>query len=186
MKDILNKFNELNRDQFIYGGQKYQNSETKEATDCLFDIYGFKWLIGTINKYVHRTKNLARERDILKIACYQFIVWLKRGFFNNKSGVKEPVNTTVKIKNEHFPDFVILINNYYESNKFYFEHLSIKETLEKIENILVSFANEGWLEISQEKILHLYCLSFTYWHDKYYINNKAGQDTDTYNETRTN
>ena len=74
----MNKFIELVRDQFTYGGKKYALSQERESTDVLFDRHGKNWLIGTIDKYTFRYQNLARERDLLKIACYMYILWLKR------------------------------------------------------------------------------------------------------------
>jgi len=66
----FNTFVELISNQFTYGGQKYAATTTKEATDILVDDFGYRWLLGTVAKYTKRFANLARERDLLKIACY--------------------------------------------------------------------------------------------------------------------
>ena len=39
--------------------------------------------LGTMAKYIFRFRNLKREKDILKIACYCYILWLKMGFWEN-------------------------------------------------------------------------------------------------------
>ena len=91
--------------QFKYGGKKYAHSTEKESTDCLFDDFGKNWLFGTLAKYCKRYTNLAREKDLLKIACYCFIIWLKRGFHYGKQGTKEIINTTVDVKSKQFNTF---------------------------------------------------------------------------------
>ena len=73
-------FNDLIIQQLTYGGKKYALTDKRESTDQLFDDFGRGWLFGTMAKYCKRFKNLARERDILKIACYVYILWLKKGF----------------------------------------------------------------------------------------------------------
>jgi len=185
MNEALIKFNELNEDQFRYGGIKYSSSNEKEATDCLFDVYGFKWLIGTVHKYIYRTKNLARERDLLKIACYQFIIWLKRGYHLNQLGSEIPINTTVKVKTESFSKFSEYISNYYTLNENYLQsYLDEGEALSRISEILENMADFNWLDITEETLLEIYCLSFIYWNNKYYKTNTAGNDTDTFNEKK--
>jgi len=66
----MSKFNLLVQEQFLYGGKKYAMTNTKESTDVLFDRYSDLWLYGTMDKYCQRFRNLERERDLLKIACY--------------------------------------------------------------------------------------------------------------------
>lgn len=67
----FNNFTDLIKEQLSYGAVKYASKQTdREATDILFDKHGKNWLIGTIDKYCFRFSNVARERDILKIACY--------------------------------------------------------------------------------------------------------------------
>ena len=76
---INDAFINLVQDQFQYGGTKYANSAQKEVTDVLVETYGIGGLYWTIDKYVYRFKNLGRERDLLKIATYMYILWLKYG-----------------------------------------------------------------------------------------------------------
>ena len=74
-------FIDLVQDQFTYGGVKYASTNAgKEATDELVEDFGWNWLIGTQGKYVKRYRNQTLEKDLLKIGCYQFINWLKRGY----------------------------------------------------------------------------------------------------------
>lgn len=183
MYESLQKFNELNEDQFRYGGVKYSSSNEKEATDCLFDVYGFRWLIGTVHKYIYRTKNLARERDLLKIACYQFIIWLKRGYHLGEMGSEKPVNTTVDVKTKSFPIFSEYILNYYNLNRNNLEEYQDEDCLKRISEILEHMADFNWLDIKEEDLLEIYCLSYCYWNSRYYITGNAGNDKDTYNET---
>ena len=39
-----------------------------------------------MGKYLLRFRNLRREKDILKLACYCFILWLKMGLFEKEEG----------------------------------------------------------------------------------------------------
>jgi len=72
------QFEELIRRQWQHGGEKYAFSDDMEWTDVIreFDEH---WVLGTILKYVGRYKILGRERDLLKIANYCFILWLQDG-----------------------------------------------------------------------------------------------------------
>lgn len=76
----LSMFFGLIKDQLVYGAKKYANSHVRESTDILCEVYGGEWLLGTMNKYLFRFKNTQREKDILKIAAYAYILWLKSGF----------------------------------------------------------------------------------------------------------
>ena len=100
-------FNDLIREQFVYGGKKYALTTQRESTDQLFDDFGCNWLLGTMAKYCKRYKNLARERDILKIACYCYILWLKKGYQITSKGLSTDVlDTNVEQKSAYFEAFV--------------------------------------------------------------------------------
>lgn len=79
------KFAELIADQFSHGGSKYalQGFDDREATDVISSIFGgpteYDWVLGTMTKYILRFKNFQREKDLLKIATYCFILWIKQG-----------------------------------------------------------------------------------------------------------
>ena len=83
-QDNANKFFKLIESQFNHGGDKYQLSEDKEMTDLICELVpgdtGVDWVLGTIIKYIGRFKNFEREKDLLKIATYCYIMWLKKGF----------------------------------------------------------------------------------------------------------
>ncbi|HEB42042.1 MAG TPA: hypothetical protein ENI08_03420 [Candidatus Dependentiae bacterium] len=106
----MNTFNDLVKDQWCYGGKKYASTATKESTDILVDDYGFNWLLGTLNKYIYRYKNLGREKDLLKIACYCFIMWLKFGFHVSSYGTVSDNYTTVESKAKFWDKFIADIN----------------------------------------------------------------------------
>lgn len=79
-------FAKLIEDQFGHGGKdkyKLQGFEDREATDVISSVFGgeseFDWILGTIVKYAFRFKNLQREKDLLKMATYCYILWLKQG-----------------------------------------------------------------------------------------------------------
>lgn len=84
-KENFHKFAELISNQFEHGGDKYklQGFEDREATDVISSVFGgaseFDWVLGTMMKYLFRFKNFQREKDLLKIATYCYILWLKQG-----------------------------------------------------------------------------------------------------------
>lgn len=77
-------FADLIRGQFKHGGSKYKANGQKELTDLICETFpgesGVDWALGTMMKYLGRYKNFGREKDLLKLACYAYIIWLKGGF----------------------------------------------------------------------------------------------------------
>lgn len=169
-------FIKLVKDQFEYGGKKYAlgNNNDKESTDVLFDIFGANWLYGTMAKYCFRWRNLQRERDLLKIACYCYLLWLKRGFFiDNKRVI--PIDTNVKIKNMHFYDFIDKVKNHYKTN-YKITTISIDDIL----NMLKGFTIKTWQDIKESYLLDIFIMAYLIWL-KNFANNIT-HDTDTWIE----
>jgi len=84
-KDNWSKFAKLMENQFNHGGDKYKlEGQDKEFTDLVCEISpgesGIDWILQTMVKYIGRFKNFQREKDLLKIATYCYISWLKMGF----------------------------------------------------------------------------------------------------------
>jgi hypothetical protein len=77
-------FADLIENQFNHGGDKYEGYADKEFTDLICESFpgksGVDWILGTCMKYLGRYKNLGREKDLLKVATYMYIAWLKGGF----------------------------------------------------------------------------------------------------------
>jgi hypothetical protein len=84
------KFAELIESQFTHGGDKYalEKQQDKEASDWVCELVpgttDVDWIIGTMAKYLARYKNFGREKDLLKIVTYAYIIWLKKGFHLTK------------------------------------------------------------------------------------------------------
>lgn len=80
-------FSNLIANQFNHGGEKYLHTIDKEFTDVICEFVpgetGVDWILGTVMKYLGRFKNFQREKDLLKIATYCYIMWLKLGFHLN-------------------------------------------------------------------------------------------------------
>lgn len=181
----LQAFNKLVEDQFRYGGKKYAHTGTKESTDVLFDKHGYRWLVGTVDKYTFRFSNLERERDLLKIACYMYIMWLKRGFHLKSEGLDEKIiDTTVDVKAQYFTDYIVTIGKYYDEHSASVDVVTKDEGLRKISSILAKFSNTDWFEISEEDLAGIYCYCFSVWNVMYYVTGLAGKDTDTFNEDK--
>jgi hypothetical protein len=94
----FNKFASLISNQFSHGGDKYklQGFDDREATDIISSVFGgnteLDWILGTMMKYLFRFKNFNREKDLLKIATYCYIIWLKQG-----NHLKETHDEDVKV-----------------------------------------------------------------------------------------
>ena len=82
------QFIQLVKNQFDHGGDKYKLNNDKEFTDQICETFpgvsGVDWVLGTMMKYLGRYKNFGREKDLLKVACYCYILWLKGGFHLNE------------------------------------------------------------------------------------------------------
>ena len=179
------KFSTLIRDQFEYGGQKYASAgdEGKEATDYLFDDFGKNWLYGTLAKYTKRYTNLARERDLLKIATYCYIIWLKKGFQYEDSINGVVMNTNVIMKLEHFDKF------YRELKSAIDYTLQDEDNAEMVEpplhlvyGILKHLADSKWTELGSSDLIEMAVYCFLTWDMNH--SDAAGTDTDTWNENK--
>jgi hypothetical protein len=176
----FNKFVELVKDQFCYGGKKYALSgdNQRESTDILFDKHGKNWLIGTIDKYTFRFKNLARERDILKIATYMYIIWLKRGFFVMPNGVVTPIDTNLEVKGLFFDKF---IKNVIENATI--EDDGLEYNLDTVSALLgIWSSRNNFHDIYSNNIYKIFSICYLEWSNRFY--DKAGKDTDTWNEKK--
>jgi len=176
----LEKYFELIKEQLFYGAKKYalKGSTSRESTDVLFDIHGMTWLFGTMHKYCMRFSNLKRERDLLKISTYAYLVWLKRGFFCKTTGTSEGLDTSLAIKEMFFPSFKTLVEGF---NK----HFSVKgEPIQVIANLMSMWSDGKWDDISEESILTVFLLSYAVWETDF--DGKEGEDQDVFNESRDN
>ena len=179
LKHHVKWFDEI-RGQFEYGGKKYAHSTEKESTDCLFDDFGKNWLFGTLAKYCKRYSNVAREKDLLKIACYCFILWLKRGFHLGIEGTKESINTTVEIKSRYFEKFSQRVFNFmgdYDTSE-----LNDKKAIKLIYDRLAYFGGIKFNIINEENLFDIFTLCYFVW-ENYVPDTKKGGDQDIYNET---
>jgi hypothetical protein len=170
------KFVDLVRDQWEYGGKKYKlsDSNARESTDVLFDKHGKNWLFGTIDKYTFRFKNLARERDLLKISCYMYILWLKRGFFLEED-TSVPVDTNLENKSAHYGKFIEAYGNYE------YQQLDGK-SIDDISEMLGHFSEIMWAGIKEQEIFDVFHMSYNIWKEKFA--DVTEHDTDTFNEER--
>jgi len=194
MNDDYQVFVNLVKDQFTYGGKKYAHSKGKEATDVLFDKYGKNWLFGTIDKYTFRFKTCKREKDLLKIACYQYITWLKRGFhIDNKRAVA--IDTNVETKIGEFDNFIKRIDlpDEFTAKKsdiihslpgqmgegFAFDERKLREM---ISERLRDCGNNKWEKIEEHTLQRIFKICYAIWVRNF--KDKAGEDADTFNEDK--
>lgn len=186
----FNQFATLVQDQFTYGGKKYgiNGNSKRESTDMLFDKHGKNWLIGTIDKYTFRFTNLARERDLLKIACYMYIMWLKRGFHVRDDGINDPpLDTNIQQKQDNFGTFLhkaIEYNVTYRLNAFGSAMIKLAKSetdnlcyLSAISEMLGTLSNTDWKNIKEKDLLMIFDNSFLTWVTRYA--NIDTHDTDT-------
>jgi len=181
----IDKFIELVEDQFQYGGTKYAGSSDKrEATDDLFEDFGYSWLLGTLAKYCKRYSNLSRERDLLKIACYCYILWLKRGYFVTDMGVDSPpLDTNVTVKSKYFGDFISIVKTK-ETPRKVLEAIkgydTLSTTIELIYGKLKEYNNKPWKELTQFDIKLIFHFAYEEWNE--HCSSTEEHDTDTFNK----
>lgn len=173
-------FKDLMFNQLTYGAKKYGLNDKRESTDDLFDVHGKNWLFGTVDKYTYRFRNLKRERDLLKIGTYQFIIWLKRGFFLQDRGVDSAIDTNIKVKTEEFDNFVAIVWDYYE--KYKGDLVAVENKLDLVSKILQTWSSTEWKNIKEPHIAQVFCLTFIEWFANY--SKVKEHDKDTYNEEK--
>lgn len=72
-------FADLIMGQMNYGGKKYaalDGKPTREATDYITDVFP-EFMESTVMKYLLRWRTQKREEDLIKIATYCFLLWVK-------------------------------------------------------------------------------------------------------------
>ena len=186
-------FFNLVKDQFCYGGKKYAKTNKKEATDILFERHTHRWLVGTIDKYTFRYANLERERDLLKIATYMYILWLKRGFHINSKGLGKVINTNVAMKTKYFPSFTSNVLHYTKLSKNttklelkYYAVISrgsmAISKINFISNTMRVWSRKTFLKITQSEIVDVFNACYFEWLEKYSNVDEKKRDKDTWNE----
>ena len=199
----FNKFIKLVEDQFLYGGKKYALNDERESTDVLFDKHGKNWLFGTIDKYTYRFRNLARECDLLKIATYVYILWLKRGFHVMRTGINDPpLDTNIQQKVKNFNVFVERVKQYHLekiNNPFYVAIRALSESysdeelnkakdlriiglLGRISDSLKEYSKTEWKKIEEYTLFCIFDNAFSVWEEKF--TDVINHDTDTDNERK--
>jgi hypothetical protein len=77
------EFTELMRSLALQGTEKYTGAEAdkKETIDLIPDILGehgyVSFVLGDLVKRVVRFKNQRRERDLVKIALWTYLLWMR-------------------------------------------------------------------------------------------------------------
>ena len=179
--EFYKTFTNLVRDQFEYGGKKYALQEKRESTDELFDSFGKNWLLGTMCKYVYRTKNVNRGRDILKLACYCYIIWLKRGFQIIPTGINDPVlDTNVAQKSQYYDSFLSSSNEKDANASLAILRERAVSPLDLIEAKLKMMSKIEFNKITQFDLMHIFVLCYSYWFENF--KDETRQDTDTWHK----
>lgn len=152
------KFTDLISDQLIYGAKKYGHSDTKEATDVITERFGMGWWAGTNYKYVQRYQNVQREKDLLKVAAYQYIGYLQMGFHLE-------ITENVEL------DIALLLLQAEKAE-------GTDKRLNRVKELLELFM----VYPTQNQLVAIVAYMFATWVDAGYADVKV-HDTDTWNET---
>ncbi len=177
MNEKYSVFENLIRNQFEFGGKKYSpvGNSAKEATDVLFDKHGFAWLVGTIDKYTFRFSNMGAEKDLLKISCYSYLIWIKRGFQINKNGINDPpIDMNTELKSKYFPEFVKITRRDFFANSAFYNN----ENFNIISNQLGTWSKGKWSDIKEGQIITIFNLCFIEWSKRFSKVEKHNTDTD--------
>lgn len=181
---------DLIENQFMYGGKKYMtDSSTAEATDILCDKHGYNGLFWVMNKYIIRFRNLKLEKDLLKIGCFCYILWLKRGFHILPTGIDSPIlPTPLQIKKYNFSKFKTFIefsNNHLLSVTSEINDKNILDDsyLDYAEKHIVSWSqNNKWNLVFQEDIDSVFINVFHVWQRNFAGLNTHNEDIGKENE----
>lgn len=187
LQEGLDKFKTLILSQLEYGAKKYALSDTRESTDDIFDIHGKNWLFGTMDGYVLRFKNIERERDLLKIATYCYILWLKKGFFIKQDGLEDVLDTTVELKAKNFNLFqkriTDLIQFWLESGYLaMFENRTDEARLTLVRKFLSDWSKGTWKDITERSIIAVYYCCYLVWFLKYAYSDTHDEDINNVND----
>lgn len=166
MNSSLELFNELN----------YKNLTSKDSTDELFEIYKSNWLYGSCHKSVLNFLTFHKETFLLEIATNCYLIWLKRGFHYSVTGLSTLANTSTDIRIQHYSEFISIIENYYGKNEFYLNNLNSSDAITKIGNMFKCFSYNGWDDITEDKLLHIYCLAYIVWNVNFYKQGLGGKN----------
>ena len=77
------EFTELMKTLALQGTEKYSGAETnqKETIDIIPDVLGEEgytnFVLGDLLKRIIRFKNQRRERDLVKIALWAYLLWMR-------------------------------------------------------------------------------------------------------------
>ena len=163
-------FSSLIKDQWSYGGKKYSPNSwsNKESTDKLFENYSHLWIFGTMDKYCYRYRNTSREKDLLKIGCYCYIIWLKRMFYISSKGSVNVKNLDAELKIAYHKPFIDQCHNVINIKCLNISHIS---------DTILYTCRKGWVNITQDDVCYLFVLCFNLW--KKDFSNTKKHDTDT-------
>ena len=92
----LEKWFDIIVKQFTHGSQKYTFFDEFDYTDVL-RYADPNWVSVTIQKYVRRFEVEAREKDLIKMATYAYIVWIQDG--EKHAGAKRDYHITPAVWN---------------------------------------------------------------------------------------
>lgn len=174
----LDGFFELISNQFMHGGDKYALQGDKEFTDLVCQVSaghtGSDWIIQTMVKYLGRFKNLQREKDFLKIACYCYIIYLKTGCQFEEENVSGKVyNTGLDTKKDNYELFekklrstIHLTFSDDRLNSIWDMTCEFQPGLSGVDYILQSMffsLNEFLLNRNESELLHVASLCYAGW-----------------------
>jgi hypothetical protein len=184
----MQTFHDLIIDQFKFGGVKYAFTGQREATDELFDSFSYLFLMSTICKYCFRFKTMKAEKEMLKIATYSYLLWLKRGYYANPQGTSEITDTNLKIKSAYFNTFLDLI----EFSEDIKGDIEIDDLCSKVKEMtnrqllcssqagrLIDLIQIGFNKITEEDLIYIYKTCYNIW--KKNFSETPGLNTDTGN-----
>lgn len=75
------EFSTLIRSLALQGTEKYTGTTNKETVDIIPDVLGeegyVSFVLGDLIKRVIRFKNQRRERDLVKMALWAYLLWMR-------------------------------------------------------------------------------------------------------------
>ena len=144
--------------QWEGGGTRYAYNDEKEWTDVICEKVGNKWIGGNIIKYAGETYNEVRqgnkapEVNLMKIAVYAFIWWIKE--------YKETY-TTVLNKRKYYEEFKLKFRT--ELDSFSGDDFTQEVTHEEVASCVEDFITER----DESLLIRMAVLGYVWWLQQY-------------------
>ena len=160
LNSIEEYFDLVEREFDCYNLNHQSHDDGIELIDTLLKEYGNQWLAGTMGKHYFDYVKTKNKNNLIKICAYCYLVWLKRGFHIQSTGLCNITNINIKIKYKYFNDFC---NTIYQSLLKY-NKMNTNFNIEYVYYILREIEYSKFENIKEKQIFLIFRNCFNTWH----------------------